>query len=59
MHIQAHYSLVTVYPLLAAGLQMNKDASLVHETDQGDVVCIGAPTNVEGPAVRKRHRGDM
>ena len=34
--------------------------SLVSEGDsEGDVVCIGAPTNVEGPAVRKRHRGDM
>ena len=34
--------------------------SLVSEGDsEGNFVCIGAPTNVEGPAVRKRHRGDM
>ena len=40
--------------------QVCEQCSLVSEGDsEGDVVCIGAPTNVEGPAVRKRHRGDM
>jgi hypothetical protein len=46
-------------PLLSLS-QACGQLSLVSEGDsEGDFVSIGAPTTVEGPTVRKRHRGDM